>query len=192
MFMIIAYHGIFCAYGFWLPNDPRGSWSDFVASWDLFRYGGATKVDTRRSVAGVPHDNHVRMAAKQALRFPAVVWTEQQMLAISQGFQRAIEESQYQVCACAILPEHVHLVVLRHERKVERIVGHLKTRATQQLMKADLWPHADRPVWAEGCWKVFINDEAHLAKAIVYAENNPVKEGRDAQRWPFVTPWKPV
>ncbi len=34
--MIVAYHSIFCAYGFWLPNDPRGSWSDFVGAWELF------------------------------------------------------------------------------------------------------------------------------------------------------------
>jgi hypothetical protein len=30
--MILAFHAIFGAYGFWLPNDPRGSWSDFVGS----------------------------------------------------------------------------------------------------------------------------------------------------------------
>lgn len=30
--MVLAYHVIFGAYGFWLPNDPRGSWSKFVAS----------------------------------------------------------------------------------------------------------------------------------------------------------------
>src|SRR5438034_5148372 len=42
--MVLASHGIFTAYGFWLPNDPRGSWSDFVRSWELFLAGGfATK-----------------------------------------------------------------------------------------------------------------------------------------------------
>jgi REP element-mobilizing transposase RayT len=132
------------------------------------------------------------MAAKQALKFPAVVWTPSQIRVIGQGFQCAVEESVYRITACAILPEHVHLVVLRHERKVERIIGHLKTRATQKLAEAELWPCADQPVWAEGCWKVFIDDEAHLAKAVAYVENNPVKEGRDAQSWSFVTPWKLV
>ena len=53
--MVKAYHVIFCAYGFWLPNDQRGSWSQWVRSWDLFRYGEATKVTTRRSVAGARH-----------------------------------------------------------------------------------------------------------------------------------------
>ena len=43
--MVIAYHVIYSMYGFWLPNDPRGSWSDFVGSWELFRYGPATKVE---------------------------------------------------------------------------------------------------------------------------------------------------
>ena len=37
--MVRAYHAIFTTYGFWLPNDPRGSWSDFVRSWELFKHG---------------------------------------------------------------------------------------------------------------------------------------------------------
>ncbi|MEX0703139.1 MAG: hypothetical protein WD069_13675 [Planctomycetales bacterium] len=49
--MFHAYHVIFGAYGFWLPNDPRGSWSDFVGSWELLQFGRATKVTTRRSLA---------------------------------------------------------------------------------------------------------------------------------------------
>jgi len=30
--MIVGYHVIFGMYGFWLPNDPSGSWSEFVGS----------------------------------------------------------------------------------------------------------------------------------------------------------------
>ena len=37
---VLAYHAIFTAYGFWLPNDPRGSWSSYVRSWELFLAGG--------------------------------------------------------------------------------------------------------------------------------------------------------
>jgi hypothetical protein len=36
---LLAAHIIFTAYGFWLPNDPRGSWSEWVAAWELFRFG---------------------------------------------------------------------------------------------------------------------------------------------------------
>jgi hypothetical protein len=58
--MIVAYHIIFSAYGFWLPNDPRGSWSDFIRSWELFRFGPATKTTARRSVAHREHDRWAR------------------------------------------------------------------------------------------------------------------------------------
>ena len=35
--MVLAYQVILSFYVFWPPNDPRGSWSDWVASWELFR-----------------------------------------------------------------------------------------------------------------------------------------------------------
>ena len=41
--MVLASHVIIGMYGFWLPNDERGSWSDFVGSWEVLRFGqGAT------------------------------------------------------------------------------------------------------------------------------------------------------
>jgi hypothetical protein len=54
---VLAYHLIITTYGFWLPNDPRGSWSDFVRAWELFLFGGpATRTQERRSLARDPHD----------------------------------------------------------------------------------------------------------------------------------------
>ena len=58
---VLGYHAIFSAYGFWLPNDPRGSWSEFVGSYDLYRYGPATKTEERRSLAYDPHDRARRL-----------------------------------------------------------------------------------------------------------------------------------
>jgi hypothetical protein len=84
--MVIGYHVIFGAYGFWLPNDPRGSWSDFVGSWELFRYGPATKTDEVRSVAHCRHDTALRFAAKPALQYPAVKFTGLQAKAIGEAF----------------------------------------------------------------------------------------------------------
>lgn len=48
--MIHGYHIILPHYGFWLPNDPRGSWSDFVASWELVRFGKTTRKLERRTL----------------------------------------------------------------------------------------------------------------------------------------------
>jgi hypothetical protein len=68
--MVLGYHLIITAYGFWLPNDPRGSWSDFVGAWELLRFGPATKTDSRQSVASRPHDRQSRLEAKNALKYP--------------------------------------------------------------------------------------------------------------------------
>jgi hypothetical protein len=77
--MIVGYHVIFGAYGFWLPNDPRGSWSTFVGSWELFRYGATTKTTDRRSLAYEPHDRTLRVKAKTALQRPAVNFSDAQI-----------------------------------------------------------------------------------------------------------------
>ncbi len=48
--MVHGYHVILPTYGFWLPNDPRGSWSEFVRKWELVRFGPTTKTIQRRSL----------------------------------------------------------------------------------------------------------------------------------------------
>jgi hypothetical protein len=90
--MILATHVIFSTYGFWLPNDPRGSWSSFVASWELFKFGKATKVNVTKSVARVPHDLALRKAAKRALNHPPVRLNGAQALCIIRGFDSAVRE----------------------------------------------------------------------------------------------------
>lgn len=124
--MILAYHAIFSTYGFWLPNDPRGSWSDYIRHWELLRFGPATKTTLRRSLARDEHDIHARLEAKETLQHPPVLFTGEQALAVARGFAHAGAEAGYVFHACSILPEHVHLVVARHERPIERIVAHLK------------------------------------------------------------------
>ena len=83
--MVLGSHLILSAYGFWLPNDPRGSWSEFVGSWELLCFGRATKVDTRRSVARKVHDHEARRAAQQALKHPPVHFTGVQARAIGRA-----------------------------------------------------------------------------------------------------------
>ncbi|MFQ5731258.1 MAG: transposase [Planctomycetaceae bacterium] len=194
--MVIASHVIFSAYGFWLPNDPRGSWSDFVGAWELFRFGGAaTKVDTRRSLAGDPHDRKTRIETKWRLKYPAVTFTGIQARAIGNGFRQFSEKNGLRIWACAILPDHAHLVIARHKTKVEQLVTLLKGAATRALVDEGVHPFAGFPkkngclpkCWARGEWKVFLDDAEDVARAISYVEDNPVKEGLPAQRWSFVT-----
>src|SRR5437868_4044613 len=124
--MVLASHVIFSAYGFWLPNDPRGSWSDFVGSWDLFRYGKATTTSTRISVAQATHSFKDRMAAKKLLKYPAVRFADEQIQAVSRGFAESLRKGKATCWACSIMPDHVHMVLARHRSKAEILVGFLK------------------------------------------------------------------
>ncbi|MCE9563398.1 MAG: transposase [Planctomycetes bacterium] len=198
--MVLGYHIIFSAYGFWLPNDPRGSWSEFVGAWELFLAGGkATKTTESRSLAYDPHDRSKRLAVKRELARPPVKFTGLQARAIGHGFRDYVARSGLPVWACAIMPDHVHLVVGPFRLSVEQIVIQLKGEATAALLDERLHPFADlaNPAelppkcWARGEWKVFLNDNERIASAVQYVENNPVKAGLPQQRWSFVTPYKP-
>jgi hypothetical protein len=198
--MVIAYHVIYGMYGFWLPNDPRGSWSDFVGSWELFRYGPATKVDDYRSYAHDPHDRQKRLEAKQALKYAPVVLTGQQALSVAKGFANAARSSGYKIFACTILPRHGHLVLGRHHYKVEQVVRRLKQFAGKQLELDGLHPFQDLvgrrgalpTPFAANCWHCFIDNNEYARSAIRYAEDNAEKEGKPRQKWSFVLPWEDV
>jgi REP element-mobilizing transposase RayT len=195
---VLAYHVIFCPYGFWLPNAPRGSWSDFVGAWELFLAAGrATRTSTRQSVAHAPHDNQARQDAKLALNYPPVLFTGEQARSVGVGFRRMIETARYTVHACSILPDHVHMVIGRHHYRIEQVVRLLKSRAVEELNAMRLHPLASfadpdgrlPPPWARGCWKVFLNNAADILRSIQYVQNNPIKEGKPAQSWSFVSPY---
>jgi len=193
--MVLGHHLIISAYGFWLPNDPRGLWSDFVRAWELVKFGEATKVHTTRSVASKPHDWELRQAAKEALKYPAVNFTGMQARSIGAGFARYLTRSGVIVWACSILPDHVHLVVRRHRYDAEVMIQQFKGNATMRLNKDKLHPlagfaEAGRPApspWGERGWKVFLDSEADIWRAIRYVENNPLKERKQKQQWSFVT-----
>jgi REP element-mobilizing transposase RayT len=192
--MVLAHHVIFGAYGFWLPNDPRGSWSDFVGAWELFRFGPATKTTATRSVAARRHDVQRRLAAKRALQRPAVKLTGVQARAVGQGFGEYARGAKLSIFACAILPDHVHLVLGRHRLDAEQLVIQLKGAATRRLLNEGLHPFAADAApgrtpkcFARGQWDVYLDSVADVHRAIRYVEDNPEKEGLPRQSWSFVT-----
>ena len=198
--MVLAYRVIFCLYGFWLPNDPRGSWSDFVGAWELVRFGRSTQTHSRRSLAQDRHDRELREAAKRALKYPPVALTGLQARAVGRGFGEYVRKSGIVMHACSILPAHVHGVIARHTFQVEAIVNQLKGYATRQLVAEGLHPLAayaapdPRPpsCWARGQWKVFMDSPDDIVRSCGYVVDNPEKEGLPPQTYPFVTPYVPT
>jgi len=143
--MILGAHLIISCYGFWLPNDPRGSWSDFVRSWELFRYGPPTKVDATDSVAHVRHDRERREAAKAALMYPPVVFDGLQARAVGTAFAMMTAKSGYKIYACSILNDHSHLVLGRHHYDFMQVMNLLKGAASTRLQVEGIHPLRNFP-----------------------------------------------
>lgn len=184
--MILAFHAIWSAYGFWLPNEPRGSWSDFVASWELFRYGPATKVDTRRSIAKAPYDRSLKRDMQQRLRHPPVVFTGEQAKVIGTAFG----DTPYTLHALAVMPDHVHAVIAHTPRDIRRMVGHLKGEATRAMRRLGWF--TDRTPWVEHGWNVYLDTDHAVERAVGYVAGNPTREGLRPQRWSCVVPYDPA
>lgn len=171
--MIHGYHVIWGAYGFWLPNDPRGSWSELVASWELARFGKATRSIERRDIDTRQWEAW-RAAAVATLKFPPVQLTGHQARAVATGLANGVRKSRLTVWACSILPQHVHLVIARHRYKVEQVCNLLKGEATKQVKIERLHPQAAfvdangrlPSLWAEHQWKVYLDTEEAIDCAI--------------------------
>ena len=194
--MVLGYHATFGAYGFWLPNDPRGSGSCYVGHEELYRLiGPATLVAERsRSRASVGHDRAARAAAKALLPRPPVVFNEAERRVVGEGFGRSFTKGKVIVWACAVMADHVHVVFARHRVHSEQIVTFMKGTATTALIEAGLHPFLnDRDkdgsvpkCWAEGQWIVYLDTIADIERSIRYVEGNPEKSGLPRQTWSFV------
>ena len=192
---IVATHCIWGAYGFWLPNDPRGSGSSYVGSHAIWKVGGdAMLIATDRSVAGKKHDFALRMAGKAALRKPAMRFDTEQIAAIAEGFGSAVAVGEYQLHACAIMPDHVHVILGHHPSVSSKIVAHLKSFGTKELNRRGLNPYAallgrdGQRVWADRFRQVFLT-AADVPRCVQYVRDNPVKAGLPVQEWQFIRPW---
>lgn len=120
-----------------------------------------------------------------------------QARAIARGFGTACKRSGFVVYACAILHNHVHLVIARHAYWIERVVAQFKGAAAHQLRSEGLHPFEQHALkdgsvpscWSEGLRKVFLNTDDEIRDRIKYVEDNPVEAGLRPQKWSFVLPF---
>lgn len=196
---MLGSHIVFSCYGFWLPNDPRGSGSRTVRAHHLWEIGGAaTRVSTTHSVANRPHDRRLRLQTKAALTRPAVILSREQMPAVAEGIAALLPKLELTLHALAVMPDHVHAVAAAHRLDPEELCEALKRAATRGLNDAGLHPFRDRlrangkrpSPWAVKGWCVFLYTPEEMRGRIRYVEQNPIEAGLPPQHWSFVTPYE--
>jgi hypothetical protein len=195
MSAVIGFHVVACTYGFWLPNDERGSCSDFVRAPHLTKFGPPNPVDHNRSVARKPFDFQLRKLARESLRYPYVEFTNEQIAAVVRGVTREIERfGAAPAYAFVQLRDHFHLVCGRCRYDIRRFAGRLKGAATRQLLAENLHPlaaYADRDgtipsPWSVKPWVVYLFTDDDMTRSIDYANNNLRRSGLPEQRYPFL------
>jgi REP element-mobilizing transposase RayT len=183
--LVIAYHLIWTAYGWWLPNDPRGSGSrtirqEIIADLGELHYGRKQVQPAARDV----RDFYRHAAA--VLKHPLLTFAEPDRDAIAVAFHREIEEQHYTCYACPIMPDHVHLLLRKHKHLAEEMAERLQQASRERLCATNL-RSGDHPTWTgRGGWKVFLDHPDEVRRTVGYIERNPMQLGLPKQDWPFV------
>ena len=184
---VLAYHLIWTAYGWWLPNDPRGSMSRFIASDVLGELGdlhfGRKRVQPASRVIREFYEE-----AKDVLKFPLLTFTPEEVIGIARAFAGVIQKLGYTCYACAIMPDHIHIMIRKHRHLAEQMIANLQDASRLTVLDVGTHPNG-HPVWGRPGWKVFLHSPDDVRRTIKYVDDNPVKLRMPRQVWDFVAPY---
>jgi len=125
--------------------------------------------------------------AKGALKHELLTFTPEEISIIAAAFGNLCGGNPYTCYACAILPDHVHVLLRKHRRTAEQMIADLQAASRDAL--SGLSRRNGHPVWGGPGWKVFLRTADDIRRTIGYIGENPVKLARPRQRWDFVTPY---
>ena len=146
--IVIAYHLIWTVYGWWLPNDPRGSTSTHINSDMIAALGDLHFGRKKMQPAGRAVREFYEKAAR-LLRHPLLEVRDRAVQIMAETVARVIAEQAYTCYACAIMPDHVHILIRKHRHSAEEMIETLQNAARWALIESSLWP-SDHPVWTAG------------------------------------------
>jgi REP element-mobilizing transposase RayT len=183
--LVIAYHLVWTAYGWWLPNDPRGSTSKELCC-DLLAQLGELHYGRKKIQPAGPVLREFYHQAAALLQFPLLTFDESARIEIAAAFAEVIAAERYTCWACTIMPDHVHVLIRKHKHQAEEMIARLKDASRQRLRAAGLRAD-DHPTWGTGPgWKVFLDHPDDVRRTIPYISDNPLPLGLPRQEWPFV------
>src|SRR6266545_3793099 len=163
--LVIAYHIMWTAYGTWLPNDPRGStsqtlYSDVLAELGEIHFGRKKVQPPRREV------KEFYERAADLLQYPILKFDERDCTIIAEALAEVIEHERYTCYACAVMPDHVHILIRKHKHLAEAMMENLKNASRTRLIETG-HRAADHPTWTSGTgWKVFLETPDDIRRTI--------------------------
>jgi REP element-mobilizing transposase RayT len=185
--IVIAHHIMWTLYGWWLPNDPRGSTSRTIRN-DLVAELGNLHVGRKRIQPASRNIREFYAQAASTLQHALVSFEQTEFPIVAEAIRHAVEDCDYTCYACAVMPDHVHMVIRKHRDLAEDMINKVQALSRKRLIDSGLRP-ANHPTWTRGGWKVFLDHPDDVRRTIQYVEDNPVKLRLPRQQWSFVAPY---
>ena len=186
--MILAWHLVWTAYGWWFPNDIRGAWSNEVWA-PALRGLGITEDRGRRTVQPAPAQLRQWLeTTQQYLKHKPVVLDEDARGIVRDAIHSIARLHHYEVIALAVMPEHAHIVVRRQTHSYERMIAGFKAVSSRELRKylglaagfsrrneRGLKSAAKRiPIWSRGYWARYLDTQEALESAVAYVNSQRI------------------
>jgi REP element-mobilizing transposase RayT len=180
--IVIGYHIMWTLYGWWLPNDPRGSTSCSIRN-DLIGELGAIHFGRKAIQPASCELRRFYDQARMKLSHELLSFSPDEFGIVASAFGGVVAECKYTCYACAIMPDHVHLLIRKHRDSAEEMIENLQSLSRKRL--EHLRP-AGHPLWTRGGWRVFLDHPDEMWRTIRYIEENPIRQHLPRQSWPLV------
>jgi len=171
--MVLAHHLILTGYGHWLPNDPRGSMSKDVSSHPL-RPLGERHFGRKLEQPSLTELKDFHKRAREVLMYPVLWFDAPHRDALRDEMGLVVRGHRMTCYACAVLNNHVHILIRKHKLDGNQMLELLKERLSKSLRAADLVP-ADHPVFSSDSCDFFKSDRQSIRNCIAYIHGNFAK-----------------
>lgn len=153
--------------------------SDVIAQLGKLHFGRKKVQPSAREI------QEFRDLARGVPKHPILNFKQTEFPIIADVLANTTRECNYTCYACAIMPDHVHILIRKHKHQAEDMLDHFQAATRLRLRTEKLRPDA-HPVWGGPGWKVFLDTPDSIRRTIGYIDGNPSQWRLPRQSWPFV------
>ena len=166
--MIIAHHLIWTAYGWWLPNDPRGSTShricrDIVTTLGDIHHGRKTVQPAGWEI------REFYNIAPLVLKHDLLTFCPDERKIIAASFAETVTARKYTCYACAIMDDHIHILIRKHRDTAEQMIANLQKFSRDYPARINAARKRRVPMHVRDCPAAKLCDSAYIAYVRVRA-----------------------
>ena len=114
--------------------------------------------------------------------------TDEEIKIVAAALATTIERRRYTCYGCAIMSDHVHMLIRKHKDHAEEMIAFFQDDSWQRLMNEKRRP-IDHLVWGGPGWKVYLDSREDMERTVHYIDGNPEKAKQERQQWDFVQPY---